>query len=52
MAEYYSKYSKKKRANKLKWGTCRVTCCSTAIVQKIFGAIKEISGMSDEDKWL
>ncbi len=37
----YSKYSQKKRTNKLPYGTCRLSVHSTAIVQHIYGAIQE-----------
>lgn len=42
----YSKYSKKKRQNKLPWGTCRVTVYRTRVVQSIYGAIQEYAGFS------
>jgi DNA-binding transcriptional regulator YdaS (Cro superfamily) len=35
----YSKYSQKKRRNKLPYGTCKLTVNSTKIVQTIFGSI-------------
>jgi transposase-like protein len=47
----YSKYSKKKRQNKLPYGTCRVTVSRTRIVQSIYGAIQEIGGFT-RDAWL
>jgi transposase-like protein len=40
----YSKHSKKKRANRLPYGTARVTVCRTRVVQSIFGAIQEYAG--------
>jgi len=46
----YSKYSKKKRRNKLPYGTCRVTVHSTEIVQTIFGSIQELAGF-DRPAW-
>jgi cyclophilin type peptidyl-prolyl cis-trans isomerase/CLD len=47
----YSKYSQKKRANRLPYGTCRVSVSRTAIVQHIYGAIQEYAGF-DRPEWL
>jgi transcriptional regulator with XRE-family HTH domain len=47
----YSKYSKKKRTNKLPYGTCRVTVSRTRVVQSIFGSIQEYAGFR-RDGWL
>ena len=47
----YSKYSKKKRINKLPYGTVRVTVCRTRVVQSIFGAIQEYAGF-EREAWL
>jgi hypothetical protein len=47
----YSKYSKKKRQNRLPYGTCRVTVCRTRVVQAIYGGIQEIAGFT-RDAWL
>jgi transcriptional regulator with XRE-family HTH domain len=47
----YSKYSKKKRQNKLPYGTCRVTVNRTRIVQSIYGSIQEYGGF-DRPAWL
>jgi len=47
----YSKYSQKKRRNKLPYGTCRITVSRTWIVQQVFGAIQEIGGFT-RDAWL
>jgi hypothetical protein len=47
----YSKYSKKKRTNKLPYGTCRVVVSRTRIVQSIFGSIQEYAGF-ERDAWL
>ncbi len=47
----YSKYSKKKRRNKLKHGTCRLTPCDTAVVQHIYGGIQEYAGF-DREEWV
>ena len=38
----YSKYSQKKRRNKLPYGTARVCVHSTRVVQSIYGAIQEL----------
>lgn len=47
----YSKYSKKKRQNRLPYGTVRVCVHRTAIVQSIFGAIQEYGGF-ERPEWL
>jgi transposase-like protein len=47
----YSKYSQKKRQNRLPYGTCRLSVHSTAIVQSIFGSIQEYGGFEREE-WL
>jgi transposase-like protein len=47
----YSKYSKKKRQNRLPLGTCRVSVCRTRVVQAIYGGIQEIGGFR-RDSWL
>ena len=47
----YSKYSQKKRRNKLPYGTCRISVSRTSIVQAIYGAIQEIGGFT-RDAWL
>lgn len=46
-----SRSSKGKRTRMLPHGTCRVTVCSTAIVQHIYGAIQEYAGF-DREEWL
>ena len=47
----YSKYSKRKRANVLPYGTCRITVHDTAILQSIYGAIQEYAGF-ERPEWL
>jgi transcriptional regulator with XRE-family HTH domain len=47
----YSKYSLKKRTNKLPYGTCRVIVNRTRVVQSIYGAIQEYGGF-DRPTWL
>lgn len=47
----YSKYSQKKRRNKLPYGTCRLVVNETRIVQSIFGSIQEYGGF-DRPEWL
>ena len=47
----YSKYSQKKRQNKLPYGTTRVTVHSPRVVQSIFGAIQEYAGF-ERPEWL
>jgi transcriptional regulator with XRE-family HTH domain len=44
----YSKYSQKKRQNKLPHGTCRIAVHDTKIVQHIYGAIQEYGGFERE----
>jgi hypothetical protein len=47
----YSKYSQKKRRNKLPYGTVRVCVHSTRIVQSIYGSIQEYGGF-ERPEWL
>jgi AcrR family transcriptional regulator len=47
----YSKYSKKKRGNRLPYGTARVTVSRTRVVQSIFGSIQEYAGF-ERPAWL
>jgi hypothetical protein len=47
----YSKHSKKKRQNRLPYGTVRVCVHSTEIVQSIYGAIQEYGGF-ERPEWL
>jgi hypothetical protein len=47
----YSKYSLKKRQNRLPYGTCRLSVHSTAIVQSIYGSIQEYGGF-ERPEWL
>jgi predicted transcriptional regulator len=47
----YSKYSKKKRRNKLPYGTCRIAVHDTRLVQHIYGAVQEYAGF-DREEWL
>ncbi len=47
----YSKHSKKKRRNKLLYGTCRLNISNTALVHEIYGAIQEYGGF-DREGWL
>ncbi len=47
----YSKYSQKKRVNKLPFGTCSLRVHSTRIVQTIYGSIQEYGGF-DRPEWL
>lgn len=47
----YSKYSQKKRTNKLPFGTCSLRVCRTEIVQTIYGSIQELGGF-DRPEWL
>jgi len=45
----FSKYSKKKRTNKLPYGTCRITVADTRLVQNLYGAIQEYGGFEREE---
>jgi hypothetical protein len=47
----YSKYSQRKRKNRLPYGTCRVCVHDTAILQSIFGAIQDYAGF-ERPEWL
>jgi len=47
----YSKYSQKKRRNKLPYGTVRVGVHSTRVVQSIYGSIQEYGGF-ERPEWL
>jgi transposase-like protein len=47
----YSKHSKKKRTNRLPYGTVRVTVCRTRVVQSVFGSIQEYAGF-ERRAWL
>lgn len=47
----YSKYSQKKRTNKLPYGTCKLAVYSTRIVQTILGSIQEY-GSFERVEWL
>jgi transcriptional regulator with XRE-family HTH domain len=47
----YSKYSEKKRRNRLPYGTCRLCVNSTHVTQSIFGAIQEYGGF-ERPEWL
>jgi len=48
---HYSPYTKKKRTNKLPYGTCRVVINSTELAQTIYGSIQELAGF-DRQEWL
>ena len=47
----YSKHSKKKRRNKLPYGTCRLNVYDTRVVHEIYGAIQEYADF-DREAWL
>jgi hypothetical protein len=47
----YSKYSQKKRKNKLPYGTCRISVHSTEIAHTIYGSIQELAGF-ERPEWL
>jgi hypothetical protein len=48
---HYSPYTKKKRTNKLPYGTCRVVVNSTELAQTIYGSIQVLAGF-DRPEWL
>jgi transcriptional regulator with XRE-family HTH domain len=47
----YSRYSQRKRMNRLPHGTCRVVVSRTAVTQSIYGAIQEYAGIT-RPEWL
>jgi transcriptional regulator with XRE-family HTH domain len=47
----YSRYSKRKRKNKLPYGTCRVAVHSTEVAQTVYGSIQELAGF-ERPEWL
>lgn len=47
----YSKYSEKKRANRLPYGTVKIAVNRTHIVQSIYGSIQEYAGF-ERPAWL
>jgi len=51
LVNVYSKYSQKKRRNRLPYGTVRVCVHSTRVVQSIYGAIQEYGGF-ERPEWL
>jgi hypothetical protein len=51
VVNHYSKYSQKKRTNRLPYGTSELVLCSTEIVQTIYGSIQELAGF-DRPEWL
>jgi hypothetical protein len=47
----YSRYSLKKRRNRLPYGTCKIAVHSTQIVHTIYGSIQQLGGF-DREEWL
>jgi len=47
----YSKYSQRKRVNKLPYGTASLSVNDTRIVQTIYGSIQEVAGF-ERPQWL
>lgn len=47
----YSVFSKRKKINKLKYGTVSISVSDQSILQKIYGVIQEFSGF-DNSKWI
>jgi len=44
--------SKQYKKNKLIYGVCHLAICDTSVIQQIYGSIKEIAGIDDEELWL
>ena len=51
MVNKYSRSSKRKRVNRLPYGTCKLVVHSTEIVQTIYGSIQEFAGFG-RPRWL
>jgi hypothetical protein len=51
MLNRYSRWSDKKRKNKLPYGTCKIVVHDTQIVQAIYGGIQELAAF-DRPEWL
>jgi hypothetical protein len=51
LVNVYSKYSQKKRRNKLPYGTCKIVYHDTRTMQSIYGAIQAYAGF-DRPQWL
>jgi hypothetical protein len=51
MVNAYSKYSQKKRKNRLPYGTTALVVNSTQILQTIYGSIQEYAGF-ERPEWL
>ena len=47
----FSRASKRKRTNRLPYGTCNVIVNDTRVVQAIYGSIQELAGF-DRPEWL
>lgn len=47
----YSRHSKKKRQNRLPYGTCRLVVSRTSVVQSLYGSIQEYAGF-ERPHWL
>lgn len=44
--------SKKTKIGKSKYGTCKLRVCNVKTIQTLYGFIKELSGIDDDDLWL
>jgi hypothetical protein len=51
VVNHYSRWTNRKRTNKLPYGTCRIVVNDTQIVQAIYGGIQELAGF-DRPEWL
>jgi hypothetical protein len=51
ITNYHSKYSNKRRTNRLPYGTCKIRVGSTEILQSIYGAIQKAASF-EEKTWL
>jgi len=51
MVNHYSRWSQKKRKNKLRYGTCKLVVSDVRVVQAIYGGIQELAGI-ERPEWL
>lgn len=40
------------KKNKLIYGVCKIRVYNTEILQQIYGSIKELGNIEDEERWL
>jgi hypothetical protein len=51
MVNHYSRWSQKKRRNKLPYGTCKLVVSDVRVVQAIYGGIQELAGI-ERPQWV